>query len=593
MSQKRAILDVVSRTTLTGSTFGWESLNDGIEGETTMAAPVGGTQSFANRRLRWTLVGSDAIGLASGWLVACSVGLNFAGPSWQLALFGMLLCAITLGIFFTSRLYLSRMCSVRALETAAILRACLLGGVAAWMVAGRFGITIVRARAVVLGEIVAVGFVVLGRAVYRKALKSHRGAGRLSRKVVLIGGGEEVYELHNLLSSEPELGYSVVGVIGDRQEMSRWADDLTYLGPLSEAVGATRSNGAHGAIVASSGLSIRDMNQVVRDLLVADLHVQLFGGLLGIDPSRLQMNPIGGEAAFYLEQARLTGLQSKLKRLFDIVVGGLALVVLSPIIGVFALLTKLTDGGTAFFHQQRIGRDGQPFTMIKIRTMVMNAEALQSQLVADNERHGPLFKLKDDPRLTRIGKFMDATSINELPQLWNVLRGDMSLVGPRPALASEVATFSDRLLMRNQVRPGVTGLWQVSGRDSASFATYERSDVFYVENWSTRLDLMILAQTAAHLVARVFHLPRVGAEVSSALPGGIGRGVDPDDFRVGPITVEQPVNAQTSPGFVTATTLRRNNSGQGVRRPFPASGVLTTQPRLMHAVDDAEASESA
>ena len=177
--------------------------------------------------------------------------------------------------------------------------------------------------------------------------------------------------------------------------------------------------------------------------------------------------------------------------------------------------------------------------MIKIRTMVMNAEAIQDALADDNRRHGPLFKIHNDPRFTRIGKFMDGTSINELPQLWNVLRGDMSLVGPRPALACEVATFSDRLLLRHQVRPGITGLWQVEGRDSASFATYERCDVFYVENWSTRLDLMILAQTTAHLLARAVRILRNEEELVSPVPGKVGGTAD----QVEPAGVTSPVSA--------------------------------------------------
>lgn len=457
---------------------------------------------FGNRRLRWSLVGFDVLGISLGWVIACSLGLNFRGEEAQLALFGLLLVASTVSVFVMSRLYLSRMCSVRALETAAVLRACMVGGALAWMVAGRLLIYSVRLRAVVVSQLIAVVLVFAGRAVYRTALKRQRSEGRHTRPVVLIGGGEEVYELNKLMSSEPELGYRVVGVIGAAGEMSAWVPDITYLGPLETASGAMRRAGASGAIVAGSGLSIRDMNAVVRELLDGGLHVQLFGGLLGIDPSRLQVNPIGGEAAFYLEQVQLTGLQSRLKRVLDVVLGSILIVATAPVVLLFALATKLGDGGTAFFRQQRVGRDGRTFTMVKIRTMVMNAEALQKTLLGANQRNGPLFKMENDPRFTKLGRFMDATSINELPQLWNVLKGDMSLVGPRPALAKEVATFNERLLLRNRVRPGITGLWQVQGREEASFATYERCDVFYVENWSTRLDLMILAQTAWKVSAR-------------------------------------------------------------------------------------------
>ncbi len=456
---------------------------------------------LGSRRLRRALVASDVIALSTSWIVACFFGLNFTGPKNHEAMFGLLLVGITLGLFFTSRLYRSRMCSVRAVETAAILRACALGGVLAWMMAGRLNLTSVRVRAIVVGQLLAVGLVFTGRAIYRFALQRHRSTGRFARPVVLIGGGEEVYELNKMLTSEPELGYAVIGSIGTAGEMSAWAKDLAYLGPLTSTVALMRQHGASGAIVAGSGLSIREMNRVVREIMDAGMHVQLFGGLLGIDPSRLQVNPIGGEAAFYLEQVVLTGFQSHLKRGMDIVLGAIGLVVSAPIVAVFALLARL-DGGTSFFRQNRVGRDGKTFTIIKIRTMVMDAEQMRPALEAENERLGPLFKMGRDPRLTKLGRFMDATSINELPQFWNVVRGEMSLVGPRPALASEAATFNDRLLLRNRVRPGITGLWQVQGRDAASFATYERCDVFYVENWSTRLDMIILAQTAVHVLAR-------------------------------------------------------------------------------------------
>ena len=458
-------------------------------------------RSFGNRRLRRALVASDVIALSTGWIIASTLGLNFPGAAQQQAMFGVVLVAITLGLFVTSRLYRSRMCSVRALETASVLRACVLGGLLAWMVAGRLNLTSVRVRAIVVAQILSVVLVFIGRAIYRSALKRRRSNGHFARPVVLIGGGEEIYELNKMLTSEPELGYAVIGSIGSAGEMSAWADEIEYLGPLTSTVDIMHRHGASGAIVSGSGLSSREMNQVVREIMHAGMHVQLFGGLLGIDPSRLQVNPIGGEAAFYLEQVALSGFQSQLKRGVDIVLGTVGLVVSAPIVAVFSLLTRL-DGGTSFFRQVRVGRDGKPFTIIKIRTMVMDAEKMRPTLEADNERLGPLFKIDRDPRFTKLGRFMDATSINELPQFWNVVRGEMSLVGPRPALASEVANFNDRLLVRNRVRPGITGLWQIQGRDAASFATYERCDVFYVENWSTRLDMMILAQTAVHIVAR-------------------------------------------------------------------------------------------
>ena len=178
------------------------------------------------------------------------------------------------------------------------------------------------------------------------------------------------------------------------------------------------------------------------------------------------------------------------------------LVLSAPLVAVCALAIKLADGGPVLFRQTRIGQDGRAFTVLKFRTMVIDAEARLAALGAHNQRNGPLFKLATDPRVTRVGGFLRATSLDELPQLFNVLAGSMSMVGPRPALPSEVAAFDPDLLSRHRVPPGITGLWQLEARDNASFYAYRHLDLFYVENWSCALDLAILAGTVPALAAR-------------------------------------------------------------------------------------------
>jgi lipopolysaccharide/colanic/teichoic acid biosynthesis glycosyltransferase len=168
-------------------------------------------------------------------------------------------------------------------------------------------------------------------------------------------------------------------------------------------------------------------------------------------------------------------------------------VLLTPLLVALAVLVRLDSPGPAYFRQRRIGKDGAPFELWKFRTMRVDAEALLAQLGAGDG--AGLFKLRNDPRVTRIGRWLRKTSLDELPQLWNVLLGEMSLVGPRPALPHEVAEFDDFTLRRLRVKPGITGLWQVSGRSDASFATYSRMDAFYAENWTVLGDLRILAKT--------------------------------------------------------------------------------------------------
>ena len=472
-----------------------------------------------SRWLRWALIVSDAVACGLAWTLICVSSVPHRDtPFWSRSRFGFLpvMVGITVAVIASNKLYRSRQCSVRAVETAGLLRACLAAGVAAWLVAEKYGAFSLRIRMVVLGQFLAFLFVIGGRSLYRGALRRARRVGRFTRPVIIVGTGDEAYELERLLVDEPELGYTVLGIVGRAQEAKERNFSVPYLGPSNDTVGIVRRHGASGVIVGASSLSFRELNHVVRTLLDADIHVQVSGGLLGFDSSRLRANPIGREAAFYLEQAQLTGWQSKVKRVLDLSLGAVALIMSAPIVGILALVVR-RDGGPAIFRQTRIGRDGKPFTVLKLRTMVVDAEARLADLLALNERSGPLFKMENDPRFTKIGRFMDATSLNELPQLWNVLRGEMSLVGPRPALEHEVAKFNDRLLVRHRVKPGITGLWQVESRDDPSFADYERCDVFYVENWSVRLDLMIVFQTLVEVGRRAVARLR-GDEVEPTPP---------------------------------------------------------------------------
>lgn len=179
----------------------------------------------------------------------------------------------------------------------------------------------------------------------------------------------------------------------------------------------------------------------------------------------------------------------------------------SPLFAAAAVAIKLSDRGPVLFRQVRVGQDGRSIVVFKLRTMVVDAEAKRAELQAHNQRSGPLFKADGvDPRVTRVGRFLRASSLDELPQLINVLQGRMSMVGPRPALPDEVAQFDDALLDRLQVKPGVTGLWQLEARDNPSFHAYRRLDLFYVENWSLLLDLTVLLGTARSVVQRGLRL---------------------------------------------------------------------------------------
>jgi exopolysaccharide biosynthesis polyprenyl glycosylphosphotransferase len=282
---------------------------------------------------------------------------------------------------------------------------------------------------------------------------------------------------------------------------------VPWLGEHDEAAAAVSRSGATGAIVVASAFEPTALNRTLRQLLGSGCHVHLSSGVRGISHERLLPLPLAREPLFYLERTSLTRSQLAIKRVVDLVVGAVMLVVLLPVLVVAAAAVKLHDGGEVLFRQRRIGHRGREFTLYKLRTMVSDAESRRADLERLNLREGgPLFKLARDPRVTPVGRLLRITSIDELPQLINVLRGDMSLIGPRPALPWEVAQFDDELRQRGRMMPGITGLWQVEARDDPSFDTYRRLDLYYIENWSIGLDLAILFATAGVVVSRALKM---------------------------------------------------------------------------------------
>ena len=192
-------------------------------------------------------------------------------------------------------------------------------------------------------------------------------------------------------------------------------------------------------------------------------------------------------------------LYEVVKRLIDVVCSFLGVLVLSPLFIIIAIIIKMTSKGPVFFSQKRVGKNGKEFDMYKFRSMVVNAEELKERLADQNEMSGPMFKMKDDPRVTKVGKFIRKTSIDELPQLWNVLKGDMSLVGPRPSLPKEVAQFEEWMYKRLEVKPGLTCYWQVSGRNNIDFEDWMKLDIKYVDERSTWIDIKLIFKTVGVL----------------------------------------------------------------------------------------------
>lgn len=449
---------------------------------------------------------ADLTAMTVGWAVGLLAPLAIPGGAEVSVRLVWTLAAVLLGmaLLVSQRLYRPWVCTVRAVEIQRLGRAAVLDGVLLLAFARLTGLALPTPQAVV-GALSSFALLVVVRSWYRTWLRSRRSRGRYVQPVVLIGAGDDAAELDAIMREHPEFGFRVAGVVGPEQSAARIP--APWLGELADAIQAVQSSEAAGAFVVASDMPAGRLNDIVRDLLDARVHVHLSSGLRGIAHHRLRALPLAHEPLFYLERASLARWQRWLKRLVDLVGAVVVGVVTAPVVAAAALAIRLEGPGPLLFRQERVGREGRRFTVYKLRTMVPDAEVQRSDMEPLNERgDGPLFKLVADPRVTRVGRVLRATSIDELPQLYNVLTGSMSLVGPRPALPEEVRRFDDRHHVRFRVRPGISGLWQVEARDNPAFGPYRRLDLFYVENWSIGLDLSILFATVFAVASRGLRL---------------------------------------------------------------------------------------
>lgn len=337
-------------------------------------------------------------------------------------------------------------------------------------------------------------FVIVGieRGVARWMFKRARAAGQNLRSVLIVGKNAEGAFVREMLDADPSHGYRVIGYLED--ELEGGIESLT---DTTAALDTIRSVGAGGVIIAATGIDVGTSNQLIRTLTDNSIHVELSSTLCDIASDRLSIRPLGRFPMVYIEPVERNGWRALFKQMFDFTVGFLLFLLTLPILVISMLAIKVTSPGPVFFKQVRVGRDGKEFEVYKLRTMVVDAEKLLDNVRHLNEAKGPLFKIKDDPRITKVGRMLRKTSIDELPQFINVLRGEMSIVGPRPALPSEVAEWKPELRGRLRVQPGITGMWQVGGRldGENSDDDYGQLDLYYVDNWTIVTDLTIMLRT--------------------------------------------------------------------------------------------------
>ncbi len=420
-------------------------------------------------------------------LVGIAIATAIRDPTADLPL-GMAIIMVSYGVWIAqARLYRSRFITRRIDEVRRIVEAGLRTAATAGLAAYLLDLRIDRLW-LVLTIIITAAALSLEREVARRLFAAGRAAGRRSRRVLMIGDNVEADRFTEMFADEPELGYTIVGRI-DPGEVANPA----HLS--SEVLAAATATDAPGVIIAATAMDLRSSNRLIRDLVEAGIHVELSSTLADIASDRLTVRPLGRFPVVYIEPRARGGWRALAKRTFDVAATGLSLVILAPVLLATAVAVRVSSPGPVLFRQERVGMHGRPFEVLKFRTMVVNAEELLAELADHDEGAGPLFKMAQDPRVTSIGRFLRKTSLDELPQLWNVIRNEMSLVGPRPALAGEMTDWGDELYARLRVKPGITGMWQVSGRSSTTFEEYTRLDLYYVDNWSLVVDLAILART--------------------------------------------------------------------------------------------------
>jgi exopolysaccharide biosynthesis polyprenyl glycosylphosphotransferase len=338
---------------------------------------------------------------------------------------------------------------------------------------------------------------------WHQAIARKRVDGTLAYRTLVVGANDEARNALEALRA-PALGFRPVGVVttgsGIGHEIRASGLPLIEIpagpgGNVEAFRQVIRELGVDCVFVASTAVTPEETAQIAKASRLEGVEARLSLNLPHILPTRLTVQPLDDLTIVSLKSACLSGGQAAAKRAVDIVGATVGLLIMAPILVGIGLAITISSGGPILFRQVRVGKQGRPFTLLKFRTMIPGAEGMLIDLRDRNEADGPLFKIREDPRVTSVGRWLRKWSLDELPQLVNVLKGEMSLVGPRPPLNGEVDAYEDWQYGRLEVAPGITGLWQVGGRIELSFEDAVRRDIFYIENWSLSYDLFILAKT--------------------------------------------------------------------------------------------------
>ncbi|MEV7973361.1 sugar transferase [Cellulomonas sp. NPDC089187] len=342
---------------------------------------------------------------------------------------------------------------------------------------------------------------IMARHAARRSLHKRRAAGKSMRRTLVVGDAASITGVVQDLRGLPQYGYQIAGVCVPSFVGPLPGLRVPVLGTVSDVVQVAVDGRFDVVIVTGSELSGQALRRLSWALQRTRVELVVAPGIVEVFGPRVSLEPTAGLSLIHVNAAESRRSRIVAKRVFDSAVALSGLLALAPLLLVIAAAVKLTSAGPVLFRQTRVGKEGDEFSMLKFRSMVVDAEAQLAQLRAGNQADGPLFKLDRDPRITRIGHFLRRHSLDELPQLINVVRGEMALVGPRPPLPNEVVQYRESARRRLLVKPGITGLWQISGRADLPWDEAVKLDLRYVENWSIAFDLMILWRTLGVVVS--------------------------------------------------------------------------------------------
>jgi exopolysaccharide biosynthesis polyprenyl glycosylphosphotransferase len=444
-----------------------------------------------------SLVVADAAAVAAasvvGWLAGFGVPLHstwhfYLATSYFMAL-GWLACLHVVGAYEVRRI------STGAREFQRVLKAAANAAGSLAIVAFLGHIAVARSFVAVVIPVGAV-FMLIARYAVRQGVKRRRAAGRWTSTILAVGTSESVKHLVATTHRNPFAGLRVIGAcVEDTEPGGEIAPDVPVLGDVAHAAELAESVGADIVAVAGSGLGPRRIRELGWALEGTGRNMVMAPGLTDVAGPRLHISPVEGLPLMWVDQPQFSGTAQLIKRVVDLVGASILLVLCAPFLLLIGLLVRLTSSGPAFYRSTRMGAHGREFTVFKFRSMYVGADKLRCELEHENEADGVLFKIRADPRVTPVGRLLRKYSLDELPQLFNVLGGSMSLVGPRPPLPDEVKRYHEHVRRRLLVKPGMTGLWQVSGRSDLPWEEAVRLDLYYVENWSLALDLVIILRT--------------------------------------------------------------------------------------------------